>query len=247
MLAFLSVLGFLAIGSTDSYHLGGPRKVDAVVKHDSAGFQCELSFIPVACFDPATNRQVNLAKSREFALQSLAKAAGVTNGNITVTKLMVVRPLEIKDSRASILYKADHVEAAATVVVSADKNNSVVAKTPNNTPPVETVTQTVKEQSLLSCLVDMRSTLQEVNTRLLGAVSALIPDAGLDESVADLEQTGVKSFERLEADAKAEKLLLTIEKSDLTAEIGQRHRAFLDSLTAAYVMLNLQKSQSSKP
>lgn len=242
------VCSIFASGDVTHFNLGGMRRVDALVKHDQKGYQCELSFVAVTCFSPATNRKINLSKSREYAIRALAKAVGVTNGTVRVVKLFVSQPLAVDGPTATIKYKAENVEIAA---VSAPSKSITAPQTAPQTKPDASsdhlATDDSKEKSLLNCLEDMRSTMRALDVSLTEEITNLKLSRNLDDAVADLEQKGVDDYERLKAETQTEKLLLSTEKTDLLAEINQKHRNFIDHLSAAYTELEPNKNRKSKP
>jgi hypothetical protein len=52
---------------------GGPRRVEAVVRTAGDAYVIQVRFRAIACFDRATNREMNLGLGRSFALQALAR------------------------------------------------------------------------------------------------------------------------------------------------------------------------------
>ena len=237
-----------ASGDVMQFNLGGVRKVEAVVQHDQEGYQCALSFVAVTCFAPATNRKINLSKSREYAIRALANAVGVTNGTVNVVKLTVSQPLAVNGLTASIKYKAENVEVtAASAPLKATASSQPIPQTKQDTKPDHAATDNAKQKSLLSCLDDMRSTLLELDSSLTEDIAALKPDNNFDDSVADLERKGVNDYQRLKSETQAEKLLLSTEKADFQAEVNQRHRAFIDRLTSAYTTLEHNHPREPKP
>jgi len=237
----------LAAGDSMQLNLGGIRKIEAVVERADGSYQCKLSFLGVTCFDPATNRRVNLSKSRDYAIRVFGKAVDVTNGAVKVEKLAVVQPLEMKGLRASIVYKAESI-----VVVAASRLGIPVVGV-EATPSEKDATMrnqaahVVNERTLLSCLDDLRATLRELDAVLAEDIAGIKPGMNLEGAVADLEQKGVEDYKRLKAETEAEKLLLSIEKSSLEAEIQQKMRGFLERLTAAYADLRTQTAQDPNP
>lgn len=239
--------GVLAWGAETHFNLGGIRKVNAVVQHDQEGYQCEISFVPVTCFTPATNRKINLSKSREYAIQALGKAAGITNGTVTIVKLSVSQHLAVNGSLAKIKYKAENVEIpTGSTPLKGTVGPQLARQTNQDATPGHEATNDAKEKSLLSCLEDMRSTLRELDVSLTEDIATLKPGSNLDDGVADLEQKGVDDYERLKAETQAEKLLLSTEKADMLAEINQKHQAFIVRLTAAYTALERKQNQELK-
>ena len=229
------VCAVLAWGDSMPLDLGGLRKVNAIVKRNQEGFECEVSFLAVNCFSPGTNRRINLSKSREYVIQSLAKAEGVTRGTIKISKLTVARPLEVKGRLASITYQAENVEATAA------------SRPAKSLAGSETVGVNVnKEKTLLSCLEDMRSTLESLDTLLREDIAALKLGADVESDVADLEQRGIDDYKRLQDESAAEKLLLSTEKASLSSEIEQKRRAFLDRLSSAFADLESKHARETK-
>lgn len=245
--AVITFCAALAAGDSMQVNLGGVRKIEAIVERAHGSYQCKLSFLGVTCFDPATNRRLNLSKSRDYAIRVFGKAVDVSNGTVKVENLSVAQPLEIDGLKASIVYKAENI-----VVVAASRPGTPVLGAESTPAEKEATTQNqatrvVNERTLLSCFDDLRATLRELDAVLTEDIAGIKPGSNLEGAVADLEQKGVEDYKRLKAETEAEKLLLSLAKSSLEAEIQQKMHIFLERLTAAYADLRTQTAQDPKP
>jgi len=74
MKTYLFVLAIALAGTDgDTIDLGGLRKVQATVSAADENYSIQVHFLAVACFDQATNREMNLGLGRSFAFQALAR------------------------------------------------------------------------------------------------------------------------------------------------------------------------------
>jgi hypothetical protein len=233
----------MAFAEVREFDLGGVRQVKARVQHDEGGYHFDIGFRAVSCFDPATNKKINLSKSRGYAIRAMAMSAGITTGTVKAVNLRVSKPLAVNKDRATIQYLADNIEILKDTEVS------------NKTGPLQPIQGTDQEvttdrisadetsaRTLLSCLGDLRSTLHELERSLDTEIADLESGDTLEDSVADLEERAVAAFGRLEAETSVEKLLLSIEKNGFIAEIRKEQREFMTRLAAKYAALSVTKS-----
>src|SRR6516162_6945625 len=74
MKTYLAVLAIaLTSAEPDTIDLGGLRKVQATINAADENYSIQVHFLAVACFDQATNREMNLGLGRSFAFQALAR------------------------------------------------------------------------------------------------------------------------------------------------------------------------------
>ena len=74
MKSYWLVLAIALTGADgDTIDLGGLRKVQAIVTTADDNYSIQVHFLAVACFDQATNREMNLGLGRSFAFQALAR------------------------------------------------------------------------------------------------------------------------------------------------------------------------------
>jgi hypothetical protein len=69
----LACFATLATGRPPAADPGGLRQVRATVETAGDDYRIQVRFLAVACFDPATNREMNLELGRSFALEALAR------------------------------------------------------------------------------------------------------------------------------------------------------------------------------
>lgn len=233
----------LAFAEVREFELGGVRQVKARVQHDEGGYQCDIGFLPVSCFDPATNKKINLSKSRGYAMRAMAMLAGITTGTFKSVNLRVSKPLAVNSDRATIQYLADNIE----ILKGAEESNKTGPLQPGQETDQEMATERISAdetsaRTLLSCLGDLRSTLHELDHSLNAEIADLEPGDKLEDSVADLEERAVEAFGRLNAETLVEKLLLSIEKNGLITEVRKEQREFMTRLAAKYAALSVAKS-----
>ena len=239
IVAFNLLLCGLAFAELRELELGGFRQIKAKVQHNEGSYQCEIEFLPVSCFDAATNKKINLSKSRGYAMRALAMSSGITTGTVKAVNLRVSKPLEVISNRAVIQYLADNIE----ILEAAEKQNKTrslhtVQKKDQELVKDKISVSDVNTRTLLSCLDDLRSILQELDHSIKAEIADLKPGDTLEDAVADLEERSVAAFVRLEAMTSGEKLLLSIEKNELIADIRVRRREFIQQLKNKYSALS---------
>jgi hypothetical protein len=232
----------IAFAEVREFDLGGIRQVKARVQHDESGYHFDIGFRPVSCFDPATNKKINLSKSRGYAIRAMAMSAGITTGTVKAVNLRVSKPLAVNSDRATIQYLADNIE----VLKDTEESNKTEPLQPVRGTNQEIATNRISvdetnAKTLLSCLGDLRSTLHELDYSLNAEIADLQPGDKLEDSVADLEERAVGAFSLLEAETSGEKLLLSIEKNGFIAEIRKEQREFMTRLAAKYAALSVAK------
>jgi ERCC4-type nuclease len=92
-------------------------------------------------------------------------------------------------------------------------------------------------ENLLSCLEDMRATLQTLTTTFEERTAKIKSGDTLEDIVAELEGVGTAAYDELASEAKGHKLLLQIEKDDLMNEINSSRDLFLRRLYGVYATL----------
>jgi hypothetical protein len=173
----------------------------------------------------------------------MAMSAGITTGTVKVVKLRVSKPLAVNSNRATIQYLADNIE----ILKDTEESNKTGLLQPVQGTDQEIATDRISAdeasaRTLLSCLGDLRSTLHELDHSLNAEIADLEPGNNLEDSVADLEERAMDAFGRLEADTSAEKLLLSVERSGLIAEIRKEQGEFMTRLAAKYAASSAAKS-----
>jgi hypothetical protein len=203
--------------------IGGLRKVRARVKSGGAGQLCEVSFLPVSCFDAQTNRVVNQRKAREYALMALAKDAGVAgamNGDFSAPGLRPTSALVINGDRITQTFEASGVEQAPSAPALAKEDAKHQANTrssgfaPSSSP------------GLLSCIHDMRGTLQTIVSSLEEQLTFVGSAAAPEDAIAAIEGNAEDVFRQFEQEVKSQTMLLQ--------EAIQNKSAFLKHLKDAY-------------
>lgn len=228
---FLLCLWLLPAGPLWSLdvEIGGLRKVRASVQRGGAGLLCEVSFLPVSCFDASTNQMVNQKKAREYALLALARNAGIASGAVSAPGLRPVSPAALNGDRLTQVFEAAAVHRAAPP--PPDGNRPVLEEKGNpgaHRPEVRT------SPSLLSCMDDMRETLRAMVGSFEEQTTLVGQSPSAEDSTAALEAAAEDAFTRFEREVKSQPLLLQVEKQALLEEAKHLKSAFLRNLKAAY-------------
>jgi len=223
---------FLGSLNAKDFEIGGHRKVRATVTVEASRVVCRVGFIPVSCFDAAINRKVNQQKAQTYALLAMTIASGLQQGTVSAPNLHPVTPPSMEDGRLSVTYQADAIKTSEVAQIKMAHSH------PN--PPVSKTAATDgadSGRSLVSCLDDMRETLQAINHAFDEQTSELKAGDALEDNIADLEAAGIVAFDKLAMEAKDEKMLLQIEREDLLSGLRLSREVFLKNLETAYASL----------
>lgn len=203
--------------------LGGPRKVVATIAEQDGNFDINVRMIGVGSFDKATNNRLNREKARTYAMHALARHLGIK-------KTFAVKGVTLGEA---------HNEGKTySLMVTVPKNGlDTTSQTEGEATPKEDKTAKIdlgKFLGLLSVKEDYIATLQEFSKTIAEDLPPTPADLKRENdflrSVADLEESGVKSLASLRKEVKADKRLLAVEVDEVVALIEKEETAFIERL-----------------
>jgi len=203
--------------------LGGPRKVTATVREQQENLEITVRMVAVGCFDPATNNRLNRDKAKAYAMHALA-------AHLRMKQAFTVKELTFGESRTE--------GRIYSLVISIPKDGIIVAGDGPPTPPSKTEKAEEidlgKFQGLFTAKDDYIGTLRLLSAnnleRLPSKPGKASQQDGFFQSIADLEESGVRSFASLRKEVKADKRLLHMEVDEILALIDKDEAAFLKCL-----------------
>jgi hypothetical protein len=215
--------------------LGGPRRVKAELAITEDDYIIAVRLLAVRSFDSSTNARLNREKARRFALLALARhLTGSKTGNHEMTVSGVV--VDGSGLRAKTYW------LTLKVPITNVRLETTAATNPasDEVPPEDGTEHLPAAKGLLTRRQDYLDTLQDLlvaySDRLkasLAKIGEAAPGEVFYVEVADIEEAGIESLEQLQADGKADKLLLTIEQEELEKAIEKQKEALLELLRAA--------------
>lgn len=203
--------------------LGGPRKVEATIRERDGAFDINVRMIGVGCFDSATNNRLNREKARLYAMHALARHLGIKHP-------MVVKGVTMGEARTEGKTYSLTVNVPKEGLVQA--NPAQVEATPNEGKAAKI--DLGKFQGLLTAKDDYIATLHLLSASMLEELPPTPTKTNREDefykSVADLEESGAKSFVSLRKEVEADKRLLQMEVDEVLALIEKEETTFIERL-----------------
>jgi hypothetical protein len=214
----------LAVTDADTIDLGGLRNVQATVTAADENYRIQVRFLAVACFDQATNREMNLGLGRSFAFQALARRL-VGQGD---TELVVsgARTTQSEQSGKSFSMTLE-VPRAAVQIVAKDAHSSTPKSDDHGTDAAELVTA---DSSALTRKGQYEKMISELGVMLQKEIKALHAETTpAAEKVDALKKRLNETFGKLEQEIRTD-LELTNLGSDLDPNNKGDRDQLLDNL-----------------
>lgn len=263
-LAFVLVILYQATCSDANEQvvkLGGVRDVTATVSATDDAYHVVVEMLPVKAFDAATNRRLNLAKARGFALQALAKYVKAGKiGHFTVRGVEIEKSGTVGSAyRLSVTVPRDGVSLgrsgeAKPTSPSTKKTTPPRKPRPRKTSvPAEQDESRVAVDSLAADFLNAKSDYLDTIARL---EAALCDDAVAGEkratdgdtfyaAISDLEERAEAAFKSLGSQIDADKLLLGVEREEIRPALETARGEVLKALKAAVAQFD-QRQQKPK-
>jgi hypothetical protein len=215
----------LAVADAVTIDLGGPRKVQATVTATDDSYSIQVHFLAVACFDQATNRDMNLGLGRSFAFQGLARhLAGKGDVELIVSGARTIGSDQSGKSFSMTL----QVPRAGVQVVAKDANSPGSKPDEHASDASELVTT---DTSALTRKGQYEKMIAELGAMLQREIKALRADATpAAEKVDALKKRLNDTFGKLEQEIRGD-LELTNLGSDLDPSNKGDRDQLLDGLT----------------
>ncbi len=254
----LMIVGSVSPGSaadreSSNIELGGPRHATAVITTLDNDYHIAVRMLPVKAFDPTTNAFLNRDKSRDFALQALARhLSGLTTGNVRLSISGATTVQAEQDGTKFLLVLRVPRDRVALRSSEAPKRGetTTAAKQPKTADSTET--ETVSDAStLLTCKQDHQNTVESLSNNLRDELKSVeeklnADEAAFDEAIANLEETLDARWKRLRLAIEQDKLLLNLERKELLAAVQVRHEQLLGALRQAVERRDEQQAKSKK-
>ncbi len=204
-------------GTAEHIKLGGLRQVHVTISKHEESVDLNVSFIPVAGFDSATNDRINKQKGRTYALEALARYLGGDRASVVVSG-MTVLGVQQTGGKWDGHYKVSKAYIAETTP-------RPIADSGRITSPLES-----KSANLLTRKGDYLDTIYALTEQDIH-FSPDIHGEELDLAIAETESSIMLAFDSITADIKKDVLLLDIEKNELIGEIRRVREQFIRRLS----------------
>jgi hypothetical protein len=214
----------LAVADGDTIDLGGLRKVQATVSATDQNYTIQVHFLAVACFDQATNREMNLSLGRSFAFQALARRlAGQRAAELVVSGARTTGSEQSGKSFSMTL----EVPRAGVQIVAKDAHSSTPKPDDHGADGAELVTT---DDSALTRKGQYEKMISELGVMLQKEIKALHAEsAPAADKVDALKKRLNETFAKLEQEIRGD-LELTNLGSDLDPNNKGDRDQLLDSL-----------------
>jgi hypothetical protein len=253
VLASFLTFGSVGVASESLIDLGGPRKATARILTDEKVKTCEISFLGVQAFDPATNDLLNQSKSKFLAIQAFAKDHKIPSGSKFSCSVRRTAPIKSEGDRVKTTYLLDSID----LLRRGDAEER--EKTPESRPQKSTDDQNRGREhsgqggtatSLLTAMSEMAGTLTDLVTSLHERIDAIQNDSGseaLDHEVAELESSIEETIQDFDAMVSSERMLLGSEQDQLKASSQEEAKKLMSALAARYAMLGKETPSQPTP
>lgn len=232
--------------TTATVDLGGLRQVKANLTISESDYLIKLRMLAVQCFDPTTNATLNREKGRQLALQALARylsdrpAAQLTVSGARVENTSgdgKVYSLTLRVPRRGVVLVQEGTKPPEKPVPNDKASDQVVFSSSLFTARRDYLN--TLEQLAINCLAD----LQRVE-RAVGKAKKTEP--AFFQNIAELEERALANLDRFAAAVKDERLLLTVEKEELSAALSREKDRLLNAMRAV-VRKREQQSKDKNP
>jgi hypothetical protein len=227
-LAWVGAVGDQA--TTTPINLGGPRRIKALLTTSKLEFVIKVLFLPVDCFDRATNEGLNREKGRDLALWVLARHMA---GKESVEFIITCAQVEKTGLEGNFFFLSLRVPREGVRVLGKGK------VLPEKLSPGETgvgfglnfFTRKGDYQHTLDQL--FKALVSDLRSREIGSKNQKEGEESFFLAIAEVEERGLTALDRLVGKVKEDILLLTVEKEELVGAIDARKAKLLEQLREA--------------
>lgn len=197
--------------------LGGPRKVQVMVAEKDESFVVTATMIPVRCFDPGMNKQLNRQKAESYVLMALGRYLTKNErGTVTIrAKGVLVTTAGLEANRyqlqLEILRSSIRASVKEAITMPSDKPNSSLLLGADYDAHIEAVAE-VAEKELPSLPIHHK---------------------GLDafyRAIADCEERTGQRYDQLQKEIEADRRLLNLERDEFVERIQGLNGEFVETL-----------------
>ena len=242
----------IAIARDEVIHLGGVRDVTATISHSQDGYRIAVEMLPVKAFDPPTNKRLNLAKARAYAIQALATFLNAGQ--------LEIRGVQIQESSLSEgMYRLVLLVPQVASTASADGRQRVAASkaTPSTAPsskrPAEKDVASATESfatDFLNRKSDYLDTIVQLQSQFCADGVAAEKQATEQDrfysAIGDIEERAESAFKAVAVQINEDKLLLFTERDELQSSLRKSHNDVLASLKAAVAQFDKRQEKKEK-
>lgn len=222
-----------AIAADQVVHLGGVRDVTATISKSKDGYRVAVEMLPVKAFDPPTNRRLNLAKARAYAIQAL--------GKFLKAGQLKLHGVQIQESGLSNgVYRLVLLVPQAASLPKDDGREKTVASKPmpaERPKEKERASTSISASDFLNRKSDYLDTIARLQEQFcadgVAAEKQAAEQDGFYSAIGDLEERAEAAFKALAAQINEDKLMLFIERDELRPALEKARNEVLASLKVA--------------
>lgn len=210
--------------------LGGLRQVRATVSRTDDHYLVQVRMLPVSCFDTSTNTRINREKAEQYAYQALARYLSTDK---VVRFVVSAAHVEKTDTEGKFYLLILKVPRAGVTRLDAEASSRKPASDNTVHMALDTPLFTRKRDHLHT-LERLAVTLaDDLRTTERRADKEKKQTEGFPLAVAELEERGEDNFKKLRGAVADDKLLLTIEKDEILADLTRRQERWQQLLRQA--------------
>lgn len=204
--------------AAENISLGGLRQVIAEIDKDSDSWQVKINMIPVKCFTPLVNKNVTRNYAKRYALTALA--VSLDKRSLSAKQCNVISD-SFEGDRYSAVFRISGLAFPASQPLQA-------------APQIDS--SLMLSGDLLNRKNDWINTLTSFSHVLGSEINSIEKESfDLDHDslflkIADLEETGIQNYTMLLHKIESDKMLLGIERQELSQKLVAEKSNFLTRL-----------------
>jgi hypothetical protein len=234
--------------------LGGVRDVTATISESKDGYRVMVEMLPVKAFDPPTNKRLNLAKARAYAIQGLAKSLNAGNPAQSEVRGVQVQEIGLSGGMYRLVLLVPHLKAqtASTPKDSPARENVATPSPtkPKKEEPTLTFTAEPSASDFLNRRSDYLDTIAQLQEQFcadgVAAEKKATQQDDFYSAIGDLEERAEAAFKALTAQIAEDKLLLSVERDELFPVLSQSRTKVLGSLKAAVARFDKRQEKTKE-
>jgi hypothetical protein len=215
-----------AMDDTHTIDLGGLRKAKAVLTVTPTEYVVKIRFLPVHCFDAATNAKINQEKARGLALQGLAKHLS-TKESVEFS----ISGVQIGNSGLDGKFY--------TLGLRVPRKGVLVVEERKKIPMKEGEDRLILKSDLFTRKRDYQNTLEQLASSILADIHAAVEMGVKEETpreefqliISAIQKRSGKNLENLGREVNNDLLLLSDEQEELNEKLNQVKAKILKTAT----------------